>query len=54
MSTNAHNLKLKAKAIKRAKEIAALKASGKTWHEISVQFGISRQRAQQIGSRVLD
>lgn len=53
MSTNKHNRSLRQIALLRAKTIADMKATGRTWDEIGQALGVSRQRAQQIGSRYI-
>lgn len=48
---NRHNAKLQKAASPRIKRVHALRNSGLTWAEIGTLLGISRQRAQQLGSR---
>ncbi len=48
---NKHNEKLKTAALKRGRQILAMKERGATWAEIGAILKISRQRAQQIAAR---
>lgn len=47
-----YNAQMRAIALARAKAITELRKAGKTWAEVGAELGISRQRAQKIGSRV--
>jgi len=46
---NKHNLRMKKIADKRREAIRALRAKNWEWPEIGRKYGISPQRAQQLG-----
>lgn len=48
---NRYNSNLQKAAAPRIRRIRKLRESGLTWGEIGTLLGISRQRAQQLGTR---
>jgi len=47
-----YNIRMQHLALMRGKAVADMRATGRTWAEIGKALGVSRQRAQQIGSRI--
>ena len=47
----AYNNRLRAASLKRTAKITKLRQEGLTWAEIGKLLKISRQRAQQLGSK---
>jgi DNA-directed RNA polymerase specialized sigma subunit len=46
---NKYNRDMKEKAAARRKHILSLRKQKLTWQEIAVMYGVTRQRAQQLG-----
>jgi len=55
MATNIeYNNRLRAESLRRSARIAKLREKGMTWAQIGERLGISRQRAQQLGSKIAE